>query len=322
MPQARAKIVIPDDYPTVISGTPALQSLQTHGEVEVYTSRPDTPEELIARIRDAHTVVNIRAYCKFTAEVLKACPALKHLAVWGTGTDNVDLQAASARGVVVTNTPNTATDAVAEQGLALMLALARKVAVLDAQVKRGEWVRGMLTQLCGKTLAILGTGVIGMRMARLGKGIGMEVIAWTYHPDHTKADAAGFRYVPTLADALSQADVVSIHLRYSPDTERIIGAAELSLMKPTALLINTARGQLVDQQALYTALRDHRIGGAGLDVFEQEPMPPDDPLLALDNVVLSPHTAGTTPEALMNGLQLCAANVGAFLAGHVQNRVV
>src|SRR5688572_26948594 len=185
MPQARAKIVIPDDYPTVISGTPALQSLQTHGEVEVYTSRLDTAKELIARIRGAHTVVNIRAYCKFTAEVLKACPDLKHLAVWGTGTDNVDLQAAGALGVVVTNTPNTATEAVAEQGLALMLALARRIAVLDAQVKRGEWVRGMLTQLYGKTLAILGTGVIGTHMARLGKGIGMDVIAWTYHPDHS-----------------------------------------------------------------------------------------------------------------------------------------
>jgi len=321
MSQARAKIVIPDDFPPVISGTPALQSLQTHGEVDVYTSRPDTAEELIARLRGAHTVVNIRAYCKFTAAVLKACPDLKHLAVWGTGTDNVDLQAAGALGIVVTNTPNTATDAVAEQGLALMLALARKVALLDAQVKRGEWVRGMLMQLCGKTLAILGTGVIGMRMAQLGKGIGMDVIAWTYHPDHSKAEAVGFRYVPTMADALREADVVSIHLRYSPDTEHIIGAAELSLMKPMALLINTARGQLVDQQALYAALRDQRIGGAGLDVFEREPIPSGDPLLALANVVLSPHTAGTTPEALMNGLQLCAANVGAFLAGQVQNRV-
>jgi phosphoglycerate dehydrogenase-like enzyme len=322
MAQAGMKIVIPDDFPPVISATPALQTLQAHGEVDIYTSRPDTEDALIARICGAHTVVNIRAYCKFTADVLNACPGLKHLAVWGTGTDNVDLHAAQALGILVTNTPNTATDSVAEQGLALMLAVARKLPRLDAQVKRGEWVRGMLSQLCGKTLAIIGTGVIGLRMAQLGKGIGMNVIAWSYHPNPMKAEAVGFRYVPTMADALRDADVVSLHLRYSPDTERIIGADELVLMKPTALFINTARGQLVDQKALYEALRDGKIAGAGLDVFEQEPIDSQDPLLTLSNVVLSPHTAGTTPEALMNGLNLCAANVVAFLAARVQNRVV
>lgn len=321
MPQARVKIVIPDDFPPVISGTPALQTLQAHGDVDVYTSRPGTEAELITRIRSAHTVVNIRAYCKFTADVLNACPGLKHLAVWGTGTDNVDLQAAQALGILVTNTPNTATESVAEQALALMLAVARRVPVIDAQVKRGEWVRGMLTQLCGKTLAIIGTGVIGLRMGQLGKGIGMNVIAWTYHPNPTKAEAIGCRYVPTMADALREADVVSLHLRYSPDTEHIIGAKELALMKPTAVLINTARGQLVDQQALYEALRDGKIAGAGIDVFEKEPIDPQEPLLTLPNVVLSPHTAGTTAEALMNGLNLCAANVVACLAGRVQNRV-
>jgi phosphoglycerate dehydrogenase-like enzyme len=322
MPQARTRIVIPDDFPPVISGTPALATLQACGEVDIYTSRPDTAEELMTRIHGAHTVVNIRAYCKFTAEVLNACPGLKHLAVWGTGTDNIDLSAAKALGIVVTNTPNTATDSVAEQGLALMLAIARKVAFLDAQVRRGEWVRGMLTQLAGKTLGILGTGVVGVRMAQLGKGIGMQVIAWTYHPDPAKAEALGLRYLPAMTDVLQQADVISLHLRYSPATERLIGPKELSLMKPTALLINTARGQLVDQKALYEALRDGTIAGAGLDVFEQEPIDPHDPLLSLPNIVLSPHTAGTTPEALMNGLDLCAANVQAFINGRLQNRVV
>jgi len=180
----------------------------------------------------------------------------------------------------------------------------------------------MLMQLADKTLGVLGTGAIGLRMAQLGKGIGMHVIAWTYHPDPLAAKAFGFRYLPTMADVLKQADVVSLHLRYSPETEHIIGAKELALMKPTALFVNTARGQLVDQKALYEALYDGRIAGAGLDVFEQEPIDPHDPLLTLPNVVLSPHTAGTTPEALMHGLDLCAANVEGFLAGRTQNRVV
>jgi D-3-phosphoglycerate dehydrogenase len=296
--------------------------MQAHGEVTVYTSRPETQDELMARIQGAHTVVNIRAYCKFTADVLHACPTLQHLAVWGTGTDNIDLQAAKARGVTVTNTPNTATEAVAEQGLALLLAVARRLPAIDAQLKRGEWTRGMLTQICGKTLGIIGTGVIGQRLAQLGNGIGMSVIAWTYHPDAAIARALGFRYLPSMADVLRQADVVSLHLRYSPDTERIIGAKELALMKPSAIFINTARGQLVDQAALYEALRDGRIAGAGLDVFEREPIEASDPLLTLSNVVLSPHTAGTTPEALMNGLNRCAANVVEFLQGKVPHRVV
>ena len=322
MSRAPVKIIIPDDFPPVISGTQALRTLQAHGDVTIYTSRPETEGELVARIRDAHTVVNIRAFCKFTGQVLQSCPDMKHLAVWGTGTDNIDLQAAQALGITVTNTPNTATDAVAEQGLALMLAVARKIPPIDAQVKRGEWVRGMLAQLYGKTLGIIGTGVIGLRMAELGRGIGMHVIAWTFHPDPSKAQAVGFRYLPSMADVLREADVVSLHLRYSADTERIIGAQEFSLMKPSGIFVNTARGQLVDQKALYEALRDGRIAGAALDVFEREPLDPHDPLVTLSNVVLSPHTAGTTPEALMNGLNLCAANVVAFLDGRAQNRVV
>jgi D-3-phosphoglycerate dehydrogenase len=322
MNQSPVKIVIPDDFPPVISSTPALDTLRSLGDVTIHTSRPETPDDLISRIRGAHTVVNIRAYCKFTAETFNACSGLKHLAVWGTGVDNVDLEAARALGIVVTNTPNTATDSVAEQGLALMLAVARKIPTLDAQVKRGEWVRGMLSQLCGKTLGIIGTGVIGLRMAQLGRGIGMQVIAWSFHPDSSKASAAGLRYVSTMAELLREADVVSLHLRYSPETERIIGVRELSLMKPTAIFINTARGQLVDQTALYEALRAGQIAAAGLDVFDREPIEADEPLLALPNVVLSPHTAGTTPEALMNGLNLCAANVGAFIQGRVQNRIV
>src|SRR4029453_238508 len=180
MPHTTAQIIVPDDFPPVISGTPALQTMQAHGHVTVYTSRPETQDELVGRIREAHTVVNIPAYCKLPAEGVRACPRLQHLAIWGTGTDNVDLAAAQAAGIVVTNTPNTATDAVAEQGVALLLAGARKGPRLDAQVKGGAWVRGMLTQVCGKTLGILGTGAIGLRMAQLGRGIGMSGLAWSF----------------------------------------------------------------------------------------------------------------------------------------------
>jgi len=148
------------------------------------------------------------------------------------------------------------------------------------------------------------------------------VLAWSFHPNLAAAQNIGFSYLPTMADVLRAADVVSLHLRSTPDTERIIGAQEFARMKSAARCRNTARGQLVDQTALYEALRDGKIAGAGLDVFTQEPLHPDDPLLQLPHVVLSPHTAGTTPEALMHGLNLCAANVVAVLQGQIQNRVV
>src|SRR5579875_3830700 len=155
------RIVIPDDSPPVISDTPALARIQAVGETLVFTTPPGSAQDLVDRLRGAHTAVNIRGYCKFPAEVLEALSdSLKHLAIWGTGTDNVDLAAAQRLGIVVSNTPNTATDAIAEHCLALLLAVARRLGHLDAAVRRGEWPRGLLIQCRGKTLGIIGTGAI------------------------------------------------------------------------------------------------------------------------------------------------------------------
>lgn len=318
-----AKIVIPDDSPPVISGSPALARLQTEHDATVYTTPPASPEDLVGRLRGAHTAINIRGYCKFPESILAAVPTLKHLAIWGTGTDNVDLEAARRLGIVVSNTPNTATDAIAEQGLALLLAVARRVPAIDASVKRGEWTKGMLIQLQGKTLGIVGTGVIGLRMAELGRGIGMDVIAWTFHPDPARAARVGFTYVESLDELLARSDVVSLHLRSSPQTRGLLGRDAFARMRDGAILVNTARGDIVDGEALVEALQGGKLAGAGLDVFSREPVPNDHPLLKLPNVVLSPHTAGTTPEALQNGLNLAAENVLRFLSrGEVVHRVV
>ncbi|MEM2905179.1 MAG: NAD(P)-dependent oxidoreductase, partial [Candidatus Bathyarchaeia archaeon] len=260
-------IVVPDDYPPVLSGTEALQRLGALGEVTLFNTRPSSTSELVERIKYASVVVNIRAYCKFTEEVLTQSPALKLISVWGTGVDNIDLAAATRLGVLVTNTPNTATEAVAEHTLALMLAVARRLPLIDRQVREGRWVRGLVQQLYGKTLGVIGTGSIGLQVARLGKGIGMRVQAWSLHPSSDKADRAGFSYV-SLEELLRTSDVVSLHLRLSRDTEHFLDAARLALMKPTAIFINTARGGLVDEEALIEMLRANRIAGAGLDVYE------------------------------------------------------
>jgi phosphoglycerate dehydrogenase-like enzyme len=318
------RIVIPDDSPPVISGTPALERIRAAGETVVHASPPASEDDLIQRLHGAHTVINIRGYSKFNARVLDAAGGtLKHLAIWGTGTDNVDLAAARRLGVVVSNTPNTATDAIAEHCLALVLTIARHLPQLDANVKQIGWERGMLFQCLGKTLGIIGTGAIGTRFAELGHAIGMRVIAWTFHPDPEKARHIGFTYVPNLDTLLSESDVVSLHLRSSPDTRGLLGTDQFASMRRGAIFVNTARGDIVDEAALALALRSGHLAGAGIDVFVKEPVSRDNPLLTAPNVVLTPHTSGTTPEALANGLNLCAENVARFLAtGAVVHRVV
>jgi D-3-phosphoglycerate dehydrogenase len=270
---------------------------------------------------DAPVIVNIRGRTRFPREVMAALPELRLISIWGTGTDNIDLPAATDLGITVMNTPGVSAMAVAEGTLALMLAAARKISELDTAVKEGQWPRGMVTQLHGKTLGILGTGAIGAQVARLGRGIGMNVIAWSFHPNEALAAEIGVRYMGR-EEVLRQADVVSVHVRLTPEASNMIGRAELDMMKPTALLVNTARGACVDEEALVEALRAGTIAGAGLDVFATEPLPVDHPLRQAPNVVMTPHSAGVTPEALLAGLQLAADNVGDFLAGQAQARYV
>jgi phosphoglycerate dehydrogenase-like enzyme len=181
----------------------------------------------------------------------------------------------------------------------------------------------MLFQCLGKTLGIIGTGAIGTRFAELGRAIGMRVIAWTFHPEPEKARRIGFTYVPNMDTLLSESDVVSLHLRSSPDTRGLLGPDQFASMRRGAIFVNTARGDIVDEAALAQALRSGHLAGAGIDVFAKEPASRDNPLLTAPNVVLTPHTSGTTPEALANGLNLCAENVARFLAtGAVVHRVV
>jgi phosphoglycerate dehydrogenase-like enzyme len=310
-------IVVPDDSPSVLAASPALRALRGLGEVAYFDSLPGSAERLIERVREAEIVVNIRSSSKFTKAVLECCPHLRLISVWGTGTDNVDLAAAGQRRIAVTNTPGVSAFSVAEHALALMLAVAREIPAQDAAVRGGRWPRGQNIELRGKTLGIVGLGAIGRRFAELGRAIGMRVVAWTIHPN----PAAGIELVE-FEELLRSSDVVSVHLRLSPRTDRMIGSREFGLMKPTAILVNTARGAIVDETALTEALSQKRIAGAGVDVFTTEPLPAGHALARLSNVVLSPHSASATPEAVEAGLQMAVANVRAFLAGSPANVVV
>lgn len=310
------KIVIPDDAPPVMVPSRAYRRLIPEAGVTHYDTLPGSEERLIERVAGAEIVICIRSSSQFTEEVFRRCPDLRMVSLWGTGTDNVDLAAAASHGVTVTNTPGVSAVSIAEHCLALMLAVARRIPAIDAETKHGKWPRGQVTQMHGKTLGIIGLGAVGRQFARLGAGIGMRVIAWTMHPN----PELGFDLVP-LDRLYRESDVVSLHLRLSPDTEGLLGAEQFALMKPTAIFINTARGAIVDEAALIEALSTDRIAGAGLDVFDTEPVPPGHRLTQLENVVLTPHSAGITAEALEAGLKLSIDNVTSFLAGTPANVV-
>ena len=304
-------IVIPDDAPPVMSASKAYRTLLDRLPVEYCDTLPSSEEELIRRIRPADIVINIRSSSRFTKSVFEQCGQLRLLSLWGTGTDNVDLPAAAHHGIIVTNTPGVSALTIGEHCLALLLSVARRIPMTGAQMRQGECPKGQGTQMHGKTLGIVGLGAIGRRFAQLGAAIGMRVITWTMHPK----PELGFESVP-LETLLRESDVVSLHLRLSNETRGMIGERQFAMMKPSAILINTARGPIVNEGALIDALETGRIAGAGLDVFDIEPLPAEHPLRRLPNAVLTAHSAGVTPDALEAGLQMAVDNVFQFLDGN------
>jgi phosphoglycerate dehydrogenase-like enzyme len=192
---------------------------------------------------------------------------------------------------------------------------------MDRDARAGQWPRGLLVQLEGRTVGLIGLGAIGGRVAQLLRPFGVRLLAATYGPDAGRAAAAGARHVP-VETLLQESDIVSLHLRLSSDTQGYLGRQRLALMKPTAFLVNTARGALVDKAALVDALRANRLAGAALDVFHEEPIPAGDPMLTLPNVVLTPHNGGMTREVIDAGLLRAVENVQHFLAGRPRDVVV
>jgi phosphoglycerate dehydrogenase-like enzyme len=299
------RIHIPDDAPPVLRGSAIWGELAGRAELVYFDSLPGSEDGLVERIRDAEIVLNIRSSSKFTERVFEACPRLRLLSVWGTGTDHVDLTAAGRHRVTIRNTPGVAAISIAEHAMALLLAVARHIPAIDAATRAGEWPRGQSVQLFGKTCGIIGLGAIGREFARIARGLGMRVIAWTMHPKPGDE-------VVALDELYRTSDVISMHLRLSPETTGFIGAREFGLMKKSAILVNTARGAIVDEGAMLEALLSRRIAGAGLDVFTTEPLPKGHPLTQLANVVMTPHCAGITPEALEAGLRMSVENIWAF----------
>jgi glyoxylate reductase len=293
----------------------AVDRLAAAAEVAVWPERrPPPPEDLARQGADADALL-VLLTDRVDAALLDRCPRLRVVANMAVGYDNLDLDELTARGIPASNTPGVLTETTAELAWALILAAARRVAEGDRAVRRGDWLTWepdflLGYDLAGGTLGIVGFGAIGAAVARRAGAFDLRVIAWTPHPKPVD----GVEWV-ALDELLARADVVSVHCALTPATRGLIGARALALMKPSAILVNTARGPIVDQAALVEALRDGRIAAAGLDVFETEPLQPDNPLLGLDNCVAVPHIGSATVATRGRMAAMAADNILAALRG-------
>ena len=272
----------------------AMDLLRPHCEI-VFCKEGDV-EDLKRALRDATAVV-LGTWVKFTKELIDAAPRLKVISRTGAGVDNVDIEYATEKGILVLNTPNENRVSVAEHAVAMICALSKYLAFLDSKVRRGEFAARRMylpVDMEGKTLGLIGCGGIAREVAKKCiSAFGMQVIG--YDP-FLRSDPAGIKLQPSIEDVFRQADYLSIHTPYTQGTKDLVGARLLSLMKPSAFLINTARGGVVNEDALYDALESRRIAGAALDVFREEPLPEGSKLALLDNILLTPHTAALTKE--------------------------
>ncbi len=316
----RPILIIPGDDPLMIADSAHLDRLEKQVELRVFRDRPTSIAEQLERARDATLMINSRGNTAWTGASLAALPRLQMISTCSIGVDAIDVAAAARQGIVVSNVPGRTAQVVAEHALALILATARRLAFLTAELKAGVWNSMDNVYLRGRTLGIIGTGAIGGETLQLARAIGMNVQAWTFHPTDERATELDVAYVE-LDQLLATSDVVSLHVKLTEQSRHLIGARELALMSPGSLLINTARGPIVDTSALVAALESGHLGGAAVDVYDEEPIAADHPLLACRQVVLTPHSADQNPtgrELLNSG---AVDNVLAFLAGKPQNVV-
>jgi D-3-phosphoglycerate dehydrogenase len=317
---SRPRVVIPADFPPLVGASPCLARLKDIADFVLHSDRPVDDGEKIRRVSEADILLNSRGSLKFPRHVLRELPRLKMIAVCGIGYDAIDLPTATEQGIVVCNVPGRTATVVAEHAVGLMFAVARNMAFQTIELKAGRWRGDLGVSLTGKQLGVIGTGNIGCEMIRLCRAIGMKAVAWSLHPDPDKAARLGFEYV-SLDQLLQKSDVVSLHTRLSDQTRGLMNAERFAVMKHGSILINTARGAMVETNALVGALESGALFGAGLDVFDEEPVPADHPILRCSRVVLTPHTADTTQEGLDVLTLGCIDNIRAFLAGTPQNVV-
>jgi phosphoglycerate dehydrogenase-like enzyme len=308
------RLAILDDYQDVAHGFADWAALEAEG-VKVTTFREPfaSRDALVSALADVSIVIAMRERTAFPREVFEKLPALQLLVTTGMANASIDVAAASDHGVTVCGTPGSPT-AAPELTWALLLAAARHLPAEENSLRAGTWQSTVGFELAGKTLGIVGLGKIGRRVAGYGQAFGMEVLAWSQNLTAAAAEETGARLV-SKEELFRASDVVTLHLRLSPRSENTVGEPELRLLGPEGILVNTARGPLVDQDALIRALSQGWVRGAALDVFDEEPLPAGHPLLAAPNTVLSPHLGYVTQESYREFYGGAFEDVTAWLAG-------
>ena len=309
------------DRCTVTNGDISFAPMEAVGEVTYYDVLP--PADIPAAIGDRDAVVVNKA--RITAEIMDACPNLKFIGLFATGYNNIDTAAAARRGIVVCNVPGYSTQSVAQHTFALMLHFASRADEYAASVARGDWANAKTFsylsfpshELSGRTLAIYGYGNIGREVAAIGRAFGMKILATPHSP---RPAEEGVEFVDA-NELFARADYLSLHCPLTDETRHLVNAQTLSLMKPTAYIINTARGGVIEEDALCDALNSGRLAGAGIDVLDIEPMRPGHPYLTAKNCYITPHVAWGTLDARSRLITMVAENLKAFEGGKPINKV-
>lgn len=306
------KITVLDDYQYAFETTEAIRRLRQKVHVQILTEKLSSEAVVAEAIKNSRVIIPVRERTKFTASLLKALPNLEYISQTGNHVYHIDMEAATKQGIVVSLAPGG--NSTTELAFGLMLAVMRKIPQSDRALRRGEWPLVLGYVLKGKTLGILGLGKIGTEVAAIARAFGMKVIAWgpTLTPDRAvKSEAT---YLP-LDEVLRTADVVSVHLALSDQSRNLLNETRLRLMKRSAYLVNTARGAIVDEGALVEILKENAIAGAALDVFVEEPLPKNHPLLELDNVVLAPHLGWPTDSGFEGFAENAVTNILDYIDG-------
>ncbi|MCE4612765.1 MAG: NAD(P)-binding domain-containing protein [Desulfurococcales archaeon] len=307
-----------------------IEELSKYYDVEVWDKyQPPPYETLRAKARDADALATLLTD-RIDCDLISSSPRLHIIAQYAVGYDNIDVECATRHGVYVTNTPGVLTEATAELTWALIFAVARRIVEADNFVRWGEWWRlrtgwhpkMMLgVELRGKTLGVIGMGRIGYRVAEIGKALGMKIVYYSRRRKPEAEESLGAEY-RSLEDLLRVSDVITVHVPLTKETKYLLNRDKLKLVKKGAIIVNTSRGAIIDTEALMEALREGRIAGAGLDVFEEEPIEPNHPLTAFKNVVLAPHIGSATYETRHKMAELVAENLIMFYMGEKPKTLV
>lgn len=314
-------IAIPDDYQKLVTALECYATLRDH-DVRVFQGPAQSLDELAAQLKDAEVIVPIRERTRFPRELIERLPRLRHISQTGRSTHHIDVAACTARGIAVSAGTHASPYTVAEHTWALILAALRGIPGQTRAMQRGEWSSHLSLGLHGKTLGIHGFGKIGSLVALTGKSFGMRVLAWGGESSRRRAQEAGCDFAASRRELFGDADVLSLHLRLSNQTRHAVTAGDFALMKPTALFVNTARGELVAPGTLETALKHGRPGYAAVDVYENEPvLNGDHPLLKMDHALCTPHSAWIEKETFELYFGEAFEQVIAFASGKPVNLV-